>query len=68
MTRFLLALERESFNGLAYLVVGEEKHTIRAQVKSRLIEHIVQALDEFGYAFAPYVSGIVCVDPRAPSS
>ena len=53
--RFLGALERERYQGIAYLVVGLEKHTIRSQVRTRLADSVLAYLEEQSYPFRSYV-------------
>ncbi|WRT69252.1 uncharacterized protein IL334_006236 [Kwoniella shivajii] len=65
--QFLAELERESFRGLAYIVIGEEKHVasqdpLRGASKVRLGTSIKQVLAEWGYAWNE-VAGVICVDP-----
>ncbi|WVQ80977.1 hypothetical protein IAT38_003084 [Cryptococcus sp. DSM 104549] len=65
--QFLVELERENFRGLAYIVIGEEKHVGtqdpgRGASKVRLGTSVKQALAEWGYAWSE-AAGIVCVDP-----
>lgn len=67
VSQFLSELERESFRGLAYLVVGEEKHVGtqdagRGASKVRLGTSVKQWLAEWGYAWSE-TAGIICVDP-----
>lgn len=67
LSQFLVELERESFRGLAYVVVGEEKHVGtqdagRGASKIRLGSSIKQWLGEWGYAWSE-TGGVVCVDP-----
>ncbi|WVR08911.1 hypothetical protein IAU60_005970 [Kwoniella sp. DSM 27419] len=65
--QFLAELERESFRGLAYIVIGEEKHVgsqdpLRGSSKVRLGTSVKQALGEWGYAWNES-GGVICVDP-----
>ncbi|WVQ93047.1 hypothetical protein IAU59_000111 [Kwoniella sp. CBS 9459] len=65
--QFLAELERESFRGLAYIVIGEEKHVgsqdpLRGASKVRLGTSVKQALAEWGYAWNES-AGVICVDP-----
>ena len=67
LSQFLSELERESFKGLAYLVVGEEKHVgtqdaARGAGKVRLGTSVKQWLGEWGYAWSE-TGGVICVDP-----
>lgn len=43
----LSALEREAFLGIAYCVVGQEKHSVQGQVKTRLGEAVSDFLDQY---------------------
>lgn len=63
---FLLALEREHFYGLAYLVVGEEKHTgtqdaARGASRERLAAGVREWLHRWGYPWSER-DGAICVD------
>nr|XP_019049786.1 hypothetical protein I302_00205 [Kwoniella bestiolae CBS 10118]OCF28716.1 hypothetical protein I302_00205 [Kwoniella bestiolae CBS 10118] len=65
--QFLAELERENFRGLAYIVIGEEKHVgsqdpLRGASKIRLGVSIKQVLGEWGYAWNEN-GGVICVDP-----
>ncbi|OCF32391.1 hypothetical protein I316_05816 [Kwoniella heveanensis BCC8398] len=65
--QFLAELERENFRGLAYIVIGEEKHVgtqdpLRGASKVRLGTSVKQALAEWGYAWNEH-AGVICVDP-----
>ncbi|WVQ63721.1 uncharacterized protein L199_001874 [Kwoniella botswanensis] len=65
--QFLAELERENFRGLAYIVIGEEKHVgsqdpLRGASKVRLGTSIKQVLGEWGYAWNEN-AGVICVDP-----
>ncbi|EKM50388.1 uncharacterized protein PHACADRAFT_152320 [Phanerochaete carnosa HHB-10118-sp] len=69
---FLLALEREHFYGLAYLVVGEEKHTgtqdpARGASRARLAAGVREWLHLWGYPWSER-DGVVCVDPLTHAS
>ncbi|KAL1407490.1 hypothetical protein Q8F55_006923 [Vanrija albida] len=64
---FLAELERESYRGLAFLVVGEEKHVgtqdpLRGASKVRLANSVKQSLADWGYAWSEG-AGIIHVDP-----
>ncbi|KAM5532912.1 hypothetical protein V8D89_013464 [Ganoderma adspersum] len=64
---FLLALEREHFYGLGYIVVGEEKHTGiqdpgRGASRVRLASGVREWLHMWGYPWSER-DGVVCVDP-----
>ncbi|KIR63819.1 hypothetical protein I314_03225 [Cryptococcus bacillisporus CA1873] len=65
--QFLAELERERFRGLAYVVVGEERHVgtqdeKRGAGKVRLGTSVKNALAGWGYAWNES-AGIICVDP-----
>lgn len=65
--QFLAELERERFRGLAYVVIGEEKHVgtqdeKRGAGKVRLGASVKSALAGWGYAWNES-AGIICVDP-----
>ncbi|KAK7676316.1 hypothetical protein QCA50_020733 [Cerrena zonata] len=67
LEEFLLALEREHFYGLVYLIVGEEKHTgtqdpARGASRARLATGVREWLHLWGYPWSER-DGIVCVDP-----
>ncbi|KAG0709149.1 hypothetical protein DFH29DRAFT_886691 [Suillus ampliporus] len=67
LEEFLLALEREHFLGLAFLVVGEEKHTgtqdaARGASRARLAAGVREWLHRWGYPWSER-DGIICVDP-----
>lgn len=67
LEEFLLALEREHFYGLAYVVVGEEKHTgtqdpARGASRTRLAAGVREWLHRWGYPWSER-DGVICVDP-----
>ncbi|KAI0731262.1 hypothetical protein C8Q76DRAFT_613592 [Earliella scabrosa] len=67
LEEFLLALEREHFYGLGYLVVGEEKHTgtqdpARGASRARLATGVREWLHTWGYPWSER-DGVICVDP-----
>ncbi|OCH93712.1 hypothetical protein OBBRIDRAFT_832477 [Obba rivulosa] len=67
LEEFLLALEKEHFYGLAYLVVGEEKHTgtqdpARGASRARLAAGVREWLHTWGYPWSER-DGVICVDP-----
>ncbi|KAH8116352.1 hypothetical protein DFH11DRAFT_1580090 [Phellopilus nigrolimitatus] len=67
LEEFLLALEREHFFGLAYIIVGEEKHTGtqdagRGASRARLATGVREWLHNWGYPWNER-DGIICVDP-----
>ncbi|PCH44392.1 hypothetical protein WOLCODRAFT_26736 [Wolfiporia cocos MD-104 SS10] len=71
LEEFLLALEREHFYGLAYLVVGEEKHTgtqdpARGTSRARLAAGVREWLHLWGYPWSER-DGVICVDPLTHS-
>jgi hypothetical protein len=61
ISQFLPALESEGFLGLAFLIVGQEKHTLGAG-RARLAESVSDHLTSCGYPYRIY-AGIVAVDP-----
>ncbi|RPD64303.1 hypothetical protein L226DRAFT_460365 [Lentinus tigrinus ALCF2SS1-7] len=66
LEEFLLALEREHFYGLAYIVVGEEKHTgtqdpARGASRARLATGVREWLHMWGYPWSER-DGVICVD------
>ncbi|KAF5323172.1 hypothetical protein D9619_013735 [Psilocybe cf. subviscida] len=72
LEKFLLALEREHFYGLAYAVVGEEKHTgtqdvARGASQARLATGVREWLHRWGYPWSER-DGIICIDPLTHSS
>ncbi|KAH7927871.1 hypothetical protein BV22DRAFT_1006044 [Leucogyrophana mollusca] len=67
LEEFLLALEREHFLGLAFVVVGEEKHTgtqdaARGASRARLAAGVREWLHRWGYPWSER-DGVICVDP-----
>ncbi|KAH7890675.1 hypothetical protein F5I97DRAFT_1837554 [Phlebopus sp. FC_14] len=71
LEEFLLALEREHFLGLAYTIVGEEKHTGTQDVgrgasRARLAAGVREWLHRWGYPWSER-DGIICVDPLTHS-
>ncbi|TFK74896.1 hypothetical protein BDN72DRAFT_892598 [Pluteus cervinus] len=67
LEEFLLALEQEHFYGLAYIVVGEEKHTgtqdpARGSSRARLATGVREWVHRWGYPWMER-DGILCVDP-----
>ncbi|CAE6421422.1 unnamed protein product [Rhizoctonia solani] len=66
LQEFLLELEREQYFGLAYVIVGEEKHTgtqdaARGASKARLGTAIREWLSEWAYPWSER-GGVLCVD------
>ncbi|KAF9785105.1 hypothetical protein BJ322DRAFT_1108566 [Thelephora terrestris] len=64
---FLLGLEREHFYGLAYAIVGEEKHTgtqdpARGASRARLAAGVREWLHMWGYPWSERNDGIICID------
>lgn len=62
-----LQLESEHFYGLAYIVVGEEKHTgtqdiARGASRARLATGVREWLHRWGYPWSER-DGVICVDP-----
>jgi hypothetical protein len=67
ISQFLQELDREHYRGLAYVVVGDEKHVgtqdaARGASKVRLGTSVKIWLTEYGYAWNE-LGGIICVDP-----
>ncbi|KAF8573761.1 hypothetical protein K439DRAFT_1642732 [Ramaria rubella] len=67
LERFLIMLEKEGFFGLAFIVVGEEKHTgtqdpARGTSRARLATGVREWLNDWGYPWSEN-EGIICVDP-----
>ncbi|KIY52861.1 hypothetical protein FISHEDRAFT_63549 [Fistulina hepatica ATCC 64428] len=72
LEEFLLALEQEHFYGLAYAIVGEEKHTgtqdvARGASRARLAAGVREWLHRWGYAWSER-DGIICIDPLSHAS
>jgi len=68
---FLVALELEHFFGLAYLLIGEEKHTgtqdaARGSSRARLAAGVRDWLVKWGYPWLER-EGAICVDPLTHS-
>ncbi|KAG6812823.1 hypothetical protein H0H92_016092 [Tricholoma furcatifolium] len=66
LEQFLLALENEHFYGLAYAIVGEEKHTgtqdvARGASRARLAAGVREWLHRWGYPWNER-DGIICID------
>ncbi|KAI0305959.1 hypothetical protein B0F90DRAFT_1694934 [Multifurca ochricompacta] len=66
LEEFLLALEREHFYGLTYVVIGDEKHVgthdpARVASRERLATGIRELLHRWGYPWSER-EGVVCVD------
>ncbi|KIM21188.1 hypothetical protein M408DRAFT_333613 [Serendipita vermifera MAFF 305830] len=66
LDEFMLALEKERFLGLTYVIVGEEKHTgtqdpARGASRLRLAAAIKESLYQSGYAWNEW-KGIICID------
>lgn len=67
LSQFLQELDRENFRGLAFVVVGDEKHVGtqdagRGASKVRLGTSVKIWLTEYGYAWNE-AGGVICVDP-----
>ncbi|KAF7317962.1 hypothetical protein MKEN_00884500 [Mycena kentingensis (nom. inval.)] len=63
MEEFLLALEQEHFFGLAYLIIGEEKHSGQDSARrTRLATAVREFVHRWGYAWMEN-NGILAVDP-----
>lgn len=63
----LLQLEKQQYIGLAYIIVGDERHTgtqdpNRGASKFRLAINIKQFLARWSYPWSEG-GGIICVDP-----
>ncbi|CAK5267538.1 unnamed protein product [Mycena citricolor] len=73
LEEFLLALEqKERFLGLAYIIVGEEKHTgtqdmARGTSRARLATGVREWVHRWGYPWSER-DGIICVDPLTHAS
>jgi hypothetical protein len=61
LSKFFRALERESFYGIAYLVAGQEKHSIAGQVRTRLSEAITEFLEQYKYPYRIFGGIVSCV-------
>lgn len=71
LEEFLLALEREHFLGLAFAIVGEEKHTgtqdpARGASRARLSAGVKEWLHRWGYPWNER-DGVICIDPLTHS-
>ncbi|KAF7356826.1 hypothetical protein MVEN_01018100 [Mycena venus] len=72
LEEFLLALEHEHFYGLAYIIVGEEKHTgtqdaARGASRARLATGVREWVHRWGYPWSER-DGIICVDALTHAS
>ncbi|KAG6868794.1 hypothetical protein C0993_010424 [Termitomyces sp. T159_Od127] len=72
LEQFLLALESEHFYGLAFAIVGEEKHTgtqdvARGTSRARLAAGVREWLHRWGYPWSER-DGIICIDPLTHAS
>ncbi|KAG6856661.1 hypothetical protein H0H87_002038 [Tephrocybe sp. NHM501043] len=72
LEQFLLALENEHFYGLAFAIVGEEKHTgtqdtARGASRARLATGVREWLHRWGYPWNER-DGIICIDPLTHAS
>ncbi|RDB15838.1 Zinc finger CCCH domain-containing protein 6 [Hypsizygus marmoreus] len=72
LEQFLLALENEHYYGLAYAIVGEEKHTgtqdvARGASRARLATGVREWLHRWGYPWSER-DGIICIDPLTHAS
>ncbi|KAF7370823.1 hypothetical protein MSAN_00715900 [Mycena sanguinolenta] len=72
LEEFLLALEHEHFYGLAYVIVGEEKHTGtqdagRGASRARLATGVREWVHRWGYPWSER-DGIICVDALTHAS
>ncbi|KAG8829114.1 hypothetical protein FRC20_009444 [Serendipita sp. 405] len=66
LEEFILALEKERFLGLTYVVVGEERHTgtqdsARGASKLRLAAAVKDWLHSWGYPWNEW-NGVICID------
>ena len=71
LTAYFLQLERENFHGLAYIVVGDERHvgtqdTGRGASRHRLASGIKMFLQRYGYPWSEG-GGSICIDPLTHS-
>jgi Domain of unknown function (DUF1771) len=71
-TKLYSQLEREHFYGLAYAIVGEEKHTgtqdsARGASRLRLAAGVREWLHRWGYPWMER-DGIICIDPLTHAS
>ncbi|KAJ7090581.1 hypothetical protein C8R43DRAFT_1115141 [Mycena crocata] len=72
LEEFLLSLEHEHFYGLAYVIVGEEKHTGTQDVgrgasRARLATGVREWVHRWGYPWSER-DGIICVDALTHAS
>ncbi|KAK2465635.1 hypothetical protein APHAL10511_002179 [Amanita phalloides] len=72
LEEFLLAIEKEHYLGLAYIIVGEEKHTGtqdagRGSSRLRLATGVREWIHRWGYPWSER-EGIICVDPLTHAS
>ncbi|KAL0580574.1 hypothetical protein V5O48_001399 [Marasmius crinis-equi] len=72
LEEFLLALEQEYFYGLAFIIVGEQKHTgtqdtARGSSRARLATGVREWIHRWGYPWSER-DGIICVDPLTHAS
>ncbi|KAF9449958.1 hypothetical protein P691DRAFT_758619 [Macrolepiota fuliginosa MF-IS2] len=72
LEQFLMALESEHFYGLAYAIVGEEKHTgtqdpARGASRNRLATGVREWVHRWGYPWSER-DGIICIDPLTHAS
>lgn len=72
LEEFLLALEKEHYYGLAYAIVGEEKHTgtqdaARGASRARLATGVREWVHRWGYPWSER-DGIICIDPLTHAS
>jgi hypothetical protein len=71
LTSQIWQLERENFHGLAYIVVGDERHvgtqdTGRGASRHRLASGIKMFLQRYGYPWSEG-GGSICIDPLTHS-
>ncbi|KAJ7257898.1 hypothetical protein B0H12DRAFT_1110524 [Mycena haematopus] len=72
LEEFLLALEHEHFYGLAYIIVGEERHTGtqdtgRGASRARLATGVREWVHRWGYPWSES-DGIICIDALTHAS
>ncbi|THU88689.1 hypothetical protein K435DRAFT_679335 [Dendrothele bispora CBS 962.96] len=72
LEEFLLSLEKEHFYGLAYIIVGEQKHTGtqdigRGSSRNRLATGVREWIHRWNYPWSER-DGILCIDPLTHAS
>lgn len=73
LEQFLLALEKEHFYGLAYIIVGDERHVgkqdpARGASRFRLAKGVREWIHRWSYPWNERETGVICVDPLTHSS